>query len=62
MLVLSRDLGQRIIVGDGLVVITVVEIRRGVVRLGIEAPKGLTVDREEIHERRQRNQQNGGPV
>lgn len=47
MLVLSRKRGQVIVVGDD-VRITVVEVDRGKVRLGIEAPPGVAVDREEI--------------
>ncbi len=47
MLVLTRMLGERIIIGDD-VVITVVDIGRGKVRLGIEAPKQVPVYREEL--------------
>ena len=48
MLVLSRKLGQRIFIGDDIV-IQVVDLRPGDrVRLGIEAPDGVIVDREEI--------------
>ena len=49
MLVLSRKAGQRICIGDALVRVTVVEIRGDKVRLGIEAPKDIAVDREEVH-------------
>ncbi len=38
MLVLSRQVDEKIIIGDSIV-ITVVEIRRGLVRLGIDAPR-----------------------
>ena len=47
MLVLSRKCDQKIMIGDG-VVITVVKIRGNRVWLGIEAPKEVRVDREEI--------------
>ena len=47
MLVLSRKLGERIVIGDRIVV-TVVRLDRGHVRLGIEAPRETTVFREEI--------------
>jgi carbon storage regulator len=47
MLVLTRKLGQRIIVSDNIV-ITVVKIDKNQVRLGIEAPKEIPVMREEI--------------
>ena len=47
MLVLSRKSGERLTIGDS-VVITVVRVNGGQVRLGIEAPKSLTVLREEL--------------
>ncbi len=47
MLVLTRHDGQRICLGDN-VVLTVLSTRKGKVRLGIEAPASLAVDREEI--------------
>lgn len=47
MLVLSRKLGQRFQVGPE-VKITIVKIDRNAVRIGIEAPEGLTIYREEI--------------
>lgn len=48
MLVLSRKPGQSIIIGEDIVV-TVLEIHGDQVRLGIEAPKELSVHREEIY-------------
>ena len=47
MLVLSRKLGERIYIGDG-VVVTVVDIDRGKIRLGIEAPRDVAIYREEV--------------
>jgi carbon storage regulator len=47
MLVLSRKAQQKIRIGDD-VVITVVEIRPGQIRLGIDAPKEVPVMREEL--------------
>lgn len=47
MLVLGRKVGERILVGDQ-VRITVVRVTNGGVRLGIEAPEGTTVVREEL--------------
>jgi carbon storage regulator len=49
MLVLSRKVGQRILVGDDIA-ITVVRLTSGGVRLGIEAPPELPVVREELAE------------
>jgi carbon storage regulator len=47
MLVLSRHRNERIVI-DGHIVITVVDIRGDKVRLGIDAPKDMSVHREEI--------------
>lgn len=47
MLVLSRKRDERIVIG-GDIVITVVEIRGDKVRLGIEAPKDVPVNRQEV--------------
>ena len=49
MLVLSRKVGERIWIGEEISV-TVVRIAGGVVRLGIQAPKGLPVVREELRQ------------
>jgi carbon storage regulator len=47
MLVLSRKLGERIMIGDRIVV-TVAKLDHGRVRLGIEAPREMAVFREEV--------------
>ncbi|HZZ70638.1 MAG TPA: carbon storage regulator [Pirellulales bacterium] len=47
MLVLSRKVGERILIGDHIA-ITVVRLAQGGVRLGIEAPSDLIVVREEL--------------
>jgi carbon storage regulator len=47
MLVLSRKLGEKILIGDDIV-LTVVKIDKNQVRLGIEAPPDVVVFREEI--------------
>ena len=54
MLVLSRKLGEKIIIGEGAdaVKLVVVSIDRGVIRLGVEAPKHVRVDREEVRQQR----------
>jgi len=50
MLVLTRKKNESIVIRDDIVV-TVVEIRADKVRLGIEAPKEVTVHRREIYDR-----------
>lgn len=47
MLILSRKLGERIVIGDD-VVISVVEVRGDQVKLGIEAPRNVKVFRQEV--------------
>jgi carbon storage regulator len=47
MLVLSRKVGERILIGDQIA-ITVVRINATTVRLGIDAPTKLVVVREEL--------------
>jgi carbon storage regulator len=47
MLVLSRKVGERILVGDDIT-ITVVRMAQGVVRIGVEAPTEMAIVREEI--------------
>jgi carbon storage regulator len=47
MLVLSRKLGEKIVIGNNIVV-TVVKIDRNQIRIGIEAPQDVPVFREEI--------------
>ena len=51
MLVLSRRLGERVIIADAIVV-TITQIDRGKVRLGIEAPPNIRIVREELQTRR----------
>lgn len=52
MLVLSRKVGQKILIGDGITV-TVVRVNQGTVRLGVEAPDHLPIVREEIKGRKE---------
>ncbi|MGB5563855.1 MAG: carbon storage regulator CsrA [Sedimenticolaceae bacterium] len=50
MLVLTRNEGQTIMIGDD-VRVTVVSTKGGQVRFGIEAPRDVTVLREELRDR-----------
>lgn len=47
MLVLSRKLGEKICIGDNIC-ITVVDVERGKIRLGIEAPRDVPIFRQEL--------------
>ena len=50
MLVLTRKVGERINIGDDIIV-SVIEVDRGSVRLGIDAPRKITILRQEVYER-----------
>jgi carbon storage regulator len=49
MLVLSRQSDETIIIGDNIRV-TIVEVRGDKVRIGIDAPRDVTVHRQEIYD------------
>lgn len=49
MLVLSRKIGEKIIINDNIT-ITIVDVDRAKVRLGIEAPRDVPVFREELQQ------------
>ena len=49
MLVLSRKVGESIMIGDD-VVVTVLEIRGDVIRVGVDAPRSVQVHRQELLE------------
>jgi carbon storage regulator len=53
MLILSRRPNESLHIGDNIV-ITVLGIKGNQVRLGITAPKTVVIDREEVHQRKQR--------
>jgi carbon storage regulator len=59
MLILTRRVGETIVIGDD-VIITVLGIKGNQVRIGINAPKDVSVHREEIYQRIQ--QEKGAPV
>jgi carbon storage regulator len=61
MLVLSRQRDESIIIGDNIVV-TVVDVRGDKVRLGIEAPREVSVHRREVYEAIQRENQQAAQI
>jgi carbon storage regulator len=52
MLVLTRRVGESIVI-DKDIRVTVVALGNGRVKIGIDAPPGVSIDRSEIHERKQ---------
>ena len=55
MLVLSRKKDEKIVIGDKITIM-VIEIRGDKVRLGIDAPRDVTVHREEVYDAIKREQ------
>ncbi len=56
MLILTRRVGETLMIGDD-VTVTVVAIAGNQVRIGVNAPANVIVDREEIAERRRRERE-----
>ena len=56
MLVLSRQSDETIVIGDNIRV-TIVEVRGDKVRIGIDAPRDVSVHRQEIYDAIQKNTQ-----
>lgn len=48
MLLLSRKIGEKIIIGNNIE-LTIIDIKDGQVRLGIQAPRDITVFRKELY-------------
>jgi carbon storage regulator len=54
VLILTRRVGESIVVGDDIV-LTVFEVRGDAVRIGIDAPRSVRVNRKEVYEEIQRS-------
>ena len=60
MLILTRKVGERLMIGDDIAV-TVLSVKGNQVRVGVQAPSSIAVHREEIYNRIQ-NERNGQKV
>lgn len=56
MLILTRRVGETLMIGDD-VTVTVLGVKGNQVRIGVNAPKDVSVHREEIYERIKKEQQ-----
>jgi carbon storage regulator len=50
MLILTRKVGETVVIGDN-VTVAIIGVKGNQIRIGINAPKDVTVHREEIYER-----------
>lgn len=58
MLILTRRVGEKLRINDDIEV-TVLGVKHGQVRIGVDAPKDVSVHREEIYQRIQREEAQG---
>ena len=58
MLILTRRVGESLRIADD-VIVTVLGVKGHQVRIGIAAPREVTVDREEVYERKRAEPRNG---
>ena len=62
MLVLSRRIGEEILIDKGEIKIKILYFRKGAVALGVHAPNRVDVDRKEIFFRKKNNPYGGNAI
>ena len=62
MLILTRRIGEVLIIGDEEVKLTVLGVRGHQVRLGVDAPKNVAIHRKEIYDRIQKKEASNDAV
>jgi carbon storage regulator len=61
MLVLTRKIGEQIVIGDDIK-IKIVEVKGKQVRVGIEAPRSIEVNREEIYQQKNADKESSSEI
>jgi carbon storage regulator len=49
MLILTRRVGEQVLINNGLIEISVLQSQNGFIRLGFKAPSDVVIDRKEVH-------------
>lgn len=60
MLILTRKVGEKLIIGDN-VTVSILSLKGNQIRIGIDAPRDIEINREEIHQKilKEREKLNG---
>lgn len=49
MLVLTRKIGQKVLIGRGVIQVKILRVERDIISIGFSAPAHIDIDREEVH-------------